>query len=288
MSAFDDYEYEMANKRLSDRDIERLLSGRATANLELNALAPLLQMLREQSIGGVSEGEVAAFAPVAAQAARSAISTVSKPVHEAAPASRVRFLRPRLATALTLVFLLSGLTGVAFAADGAAPGDALYGLDRALERIGIGNGAAAERIAEAQALFQEGLVSEAIAHAAGAIGESDDGNPGEAASDAADALLGAADAVTSTDEGKADAVRASVAEMLTWMAANASSEEPLTGSEFGEMVAGFAKGISGRANGEGNAGDQPEETNGQPEGVPRGGRPDNVPPGPPAGFPPRP
>jgi hypothetical protein len=287
MSGFDDYEDEMANNRFSDSDIEQLLSGRATANVELSALAPVLQKLREQSIRGVSEDEVAAFAVIAAEAARSAIPVVSKPGREAAPARRLRFLRPRLATALTLVFLLSGMTGLAFAADGAAPGDALYGLDRALERIGIGNGAAAERIAEAQALFQEGLVSEAMAHTAGAIEESDDGILGEDASDAAEALLGAADAVTSTDQGEADAVRASVAEMLSWMAANASSEDPLTGSEFSEMVAGFAKGISGRASGEENGADQPEGTNGQPEGVP-GGRPDNVPPGPPAGFPPRP
>ena len=286
MSGFDDYGDEMANNRFSDRDIEDLLSGRATANVELSALAPLLQMLRERSIDGVPESEVAAFSQVAAEAARSAISVVSKPV---APARRVRFLRPRLATALTLVFLLSGMTGLAFAADGAAPGDALYGLDRALERIGIGNGAAAERIAEAQALFQEGLVSEAMAHAAGAIDESSDAilSP-EDASHAAEALLGAADAVTSTDQGEADAVRASVAEMLRWMAANASSEDPLIGSEFGEMVAGFAKGIARRADQEANVPDLPEGTTGPPDGVPGRGRPDDPPLGPPAGFPPRP
>ena len=50
MSGLDDYEDAMANNRFSDRDIEHLLSGRATANVELTALAPLFQMLREQSI----------------------------------------------------------------------------------------------------------------------------------------------------------------------------------------------------------------------------------------------
>ena len=281
MSDFDDYEDEMANNRFSNRDIEHLLSGRVTANAELTSLAPMLHMLREQSIRAVTESEVTAFAPVAAEAARSAISVSSKPGSEALPARRGRFLRPRLATALTLVFLLSGLTGVAFAADGAAPGDPLYGLDRALERIGIGSGDVGERIAEAQVLFQQGLISEAMAHTAGALNESSILGDSEAA----EALLDASEAVTSTDQGEADAVRAHVAEMLSWMAANASSEEPLTGSEFGEMVAGFAKGISGRA--DGDTPDQPEGTTGPPDGVPRG-RPDNVPTGPPPGFPPRP
>ena len=284
MSAFDDYEYEMANNRFSDRDIEHFLSGRATANVELTALTPLLQMLREKSISEVSESEVSACAPLAAEAARSAISVVSIPARKA---RRSRLLGPRLATALTLVFLLSGMTGLAFAADGSAPGDALYGLDRALERIGVGNGAAPERIAEAQALFQQGLVSEAMTHAAGALDESDSGILDEGASEAAEALLGAAEAVTSTDQGEADAVRAKVAELLSWMAANATSEDPFSGTEFGEMVAGFAKTISGGSDDEGNAPDQPVGIDGPPEGVPDG-RPDGVPLGPPTDFPPRP
>ena len=118
-------------------------------------------------------------------------------------------------------------------------------------------------------MFQAGHVSEAVAHAAGAIDESS--ILGQDASDAAEALLDAAEAVTSNDQGEADAVRAHVAEMLTWMAANSSSEEPLTGSEFGEMVAGFARGISGRADVEGNAPNQPEGNNGPPIEIPVGG-----------------
>jgi hypothetical protein len=281
MSGFDDYEDEMANNGLSDRDIERLLSGLPPENEELLSLASRLQLLREQSIRGVSEGEVAAFARSAAEATGSAKSVVSRPANVA---PRRRFARPRWATALAFALLVSGMTGVALASNGAAPGDALYGLDRALERIGIGNGAAAERIAEAQALFQGGLVSEAVAHAAGAL---EGHSLSENASNAVEALADAAEAVTNTDEGEADSVRAKVAEMLNWMAANTTGEDPGLGSEFDEIVAGFARGIAGGPDGDGNSADQPLETPGPPEGVP-GGRPENVPPGPPANVPPRP
>ena len=44
------------------------------------------------------------------------------------------------------VVAAGGLTGVGFAADNAAPGDALYGLDCALERVGLGDGGAQERV----------------------------------------------------------------------------------------------------------------------------------------------
>lgn len=287
MSHFDDYEVEMADNRFSDRDIEQLLSGLATENEELAALAPLMHMLRDQGLRDVSDNEVAAFARQAAEITRSAAPAGSGN-QAALPTRRSRFmrLRTRLATGLSLVLLLSGITGAALASDGAAPGDALYGLDRALEKIGIGNGAASERIAEARALYANGLVAEAVAHAADAVDESD----------GAEALRSAAEAVTSTDEGDADEVRARVAAMLTWMADNAESEEPLSGRDFGQMVAGFAKGISSEDDSEDAAEDaadaaedqeEADGTGGPPEGVP-GGPPEGVPPGPPANVPPRP
>jgi hypothetical protein len=44
---------------------------------------------------------------------------------------------------------------MAWAADGAVPGDWYYGLDRALESVGIGAGGAAERLQEVAALQEE-------------------------------------------------------------------------------------------------------------------------------------
>ncbi len=54
------------------------------------------------------------------------------------------------AAALLVAVTLSG--GLAYAANGAKPGDFLYGLDRALEVIGIGDGGADERLRELLAL----------------------------------------------------------------------------------------------------------------------------------------
>jgi hypothetical protein len=286
MSRRDDYEDEMAAKKLSDREIDQLLSGRPTGDERVAGLASLLQMLTDRSVREVTDDEVAAFAGQAAEIARTAGPSV--PGRRAlSRIRRVRLLRPRLATTLSLTLALGGMTGVAIASDDAAPGDRLYGLDRALEVIGIGDGAAAERIAEAQALFDGGHLSEALAHAASVAG-----NQG---SQSADALRGAAEAVTSTDQGNADEVRSKVAEMLDWMATNATSEDPVSGSEFGEMVAGFAKGISGEDADDPNEPEEPEGTPGRPEGVPGGppedvpgGPPEGVTPGPPTDVPPRP
>ncbi|MGI9648222.1 MAG: hypothetical protein ACR2OI_06855, partial [Acidimicrobiia bacterium] len=62
----------------------------------------------------------------------------------------------------TLAFTAIG-TGTAFAADGAVPGDLLYGLDRALESVGINDGGALERIEEARTLVINGHHEQAVA-----------------------------------------------------------------------------------------------------------------------------
>jgi hypothetical protein len=62
----------------------------------------------------------------------------------------------------TLAFTAIG-TGTAFAADAAVPGDILYGLDRALERVGINDGGAFERIQEARTLVVNGHHERAVA-----------------------------------------------------------------------------------------------------------------------------
>jgi hypothetical protein len=277
MSNLGDYEGEMAQKKLSDREIEHLLSG----NDPVSSLAPFLQLLTDRNVPEVSDDEVAAFARQAAEITRSADGSASDR-GRVVRVRRIRFLRPRLATALGLALALGGTTGVAIASDHAAPGDRLYGLDRALEVVGIGNGGAAERIAEAQALFAGGLVSEALTHAASAVDQTEVGD--HQAESSADALRDAADAVTSTDHGNADEIRTRVAEMLEWMATNATSEEPVSGSKFGEMVAGFAKGISGQSDDNPGGDGDPDVNPGPPEGVPDG-PPEGVPPGPPVRIP---
>ena len=52
--------------------------------------------------------------------------------------------------------MIVGMTGVAVASDSAVPGDWNYGIDRALEAVGIGEGGAAERLQELAAIRKDG------------------------------------------------------------------------------------------------------------------------------------
>lgn len=193
--------------------------------------------------------------------------------------------RKTVAVALSALLLVGGLTGVAVAADGAAPGEGLYGVDLALEAVGIGDGHAGERIAEAAKLAADGNTAEALAHAAEAVVEVE-GDDADEASNAADALLAAADEVQlGNDNLQSQEVRDAVAEMLRWMAEQFATHEGLTGRDFGQGVADMARGIAGPpdslpdAGEASDAGDDADNDGGPPEGVP---------PGPPVGVPGRP
>ena len=174
----------------------------------------------------------------------------------------------------TAGILLAGMTGIAVASNGAAPGDVLYGLDRALEAVGIANGAAAERIAEAQALFASGQVAEAVTHAAEAAEDIEE----LGADEAVDALLDTADRLRSNENGSDHAVevRSRVAAMLEYIA---TTED--TGRDFGQGVADMARGISGadvEPESADAAGDEAGEDSGPPDSLPdpadsRPGRP---------------
>jgi hypothetical protein len=172
-----------------------------------------------------------------------------------APPGVLGRLRTRAAAALAAAFVtVGGLGGVAYAANGATPGDFLYGLDRALEAVGIGNGGASERIAEAIVLVEEGATGHGLAHAAKVV-------PDEAGNAA---VLTAADAVgPDVDTEVYDEVLA----LLTYLSDN-------VGHIDGPTVAEYARAING------NQGGGPGSPIGPPDGVPVG-PPDATPVGPP-------
>ncbi len=69
-------------------------------------------------------------------------------------------LRRRAATvAATVALLIGGGAGAAIAANSASPGDVLYGVDQALEAVGIRDGGAQERLEEVQQLVTRGDVA---------------------------------------------------------------------------------------------------------------------------------
>jgi hypothetical protein len=133
--------------------------------------------------------------------------------------------------------------GVAYAADDAAPGDTLYGLDCSLEDIGIGDGGLQERLTEASELVEDGQVQEGLELAAGALAEEeqdeDDDGQLEDGTSRSEALLAAAEAVLSSGSEQSLEVRTRVAEKLRFMATT-----ELTGKEFGQAVSDLARGIS--------------------------------------------
>jgi hypothetical protein len=141
-----------------------------------------------------------------------------------------------------LVLMVAGMTGVAAAADAASPGHGLYGLDRALERIGIGAGGAEERIEEAGQLLAEGRARQALEHAAEAL----DSDP------AANAALDIAiDRVETAASENSAAVEAKVGDLLDFMSENIGAGSGVDGREFGQGIADIARGI-GPAGGTGD------------------------------------
>ncbi|MBT8217429.1 MAG: hypothetical protein KJO17_11310, partial [Acidimicrobiia bacterium] len=136
-------------------------------------------------------------------------------------------------------------TGAAVGSDGAVPGDALYGLDRALERVGINHGGASERIEEAMVLVDRGTHGRALETIQEAV-EDLAGDPGDAGAVAA--LQNAADHIATirstgaTGYGDTQAFRDQVAGFLNAIAADMED-----GKVDGAMVAENARQFSATA-----------------------------------------
>ena len=211
---------DMLRRRIEDREIEYLLTRQARDDSDplTSALATLDLERLEISV----DDRAADFAATASRLARRA-----KPATTIRPA-RSRVV-PRLATAALSAVLLVGLAGVAEAADAAAPGDTLYGLDRALEQVGINDGGLDERLDEAQTLADERKSAEALTHLAQAL---DTSSP-----NAAEALEAAAERF-GVHDNPSHAVLEDVAAMLDWMADTQES-----GPDFGQGVAERAREI---------------------------------------------
>jgi len=218
-----DYGDEMFTRRFTDSDVEALLSHREPDDPDFADLSRHLRVF-DPGVFSVTRADVATFAARAAALARA-----GEPSQLAATARHRRglSLTPRLATAAVAAILVLGMTGVAAAANSAAPGDPLYGLDRAMERIGIADGGDQERIDEANNLAEDGQAAAALTLLAETVSESS----------SADALLRAADRLRESNNGSdtAEDVRSEVADMLEWMSSTDPSQR------------GYGQGISDRA-----------------------------------------
>lgn len=250
---------------ISEQDIRRLVSGAEPENAGLAALLPLVRALRKTTAVAPPEHATRDFASRAALIARSeptpAKPSRRRPAARTRPALRARF---RLSAAgAALVLMLSASMGVAYAADSAAPGEALFALDTALEDLGIGNGGLRERLSEADDLVQSGHLQQGLTLAAEAITTDapQDGN----ARRAAGALLDAAKAVKTSDGEQSDSVRRQVADRLQTMA-----DTDLAGDSLGQAVShlahGLTSGLGGRSGTTVTTGHGPVTTEGDHSG----------------------
>ncbi len=270
MSDFDVYEGEMFNRGFTERDIDVLLSGGVPNDPGLAGLTPVVDRLKAYIPVEFDSTRMTTFTAEAVKTVPKSILVVATAVTGPTGFTRRLALAPRLVVALTAIALVVGMSGIAVASDGAAPGDTLYGLDRALERVGIGVGGAGERLAEATVLVGQGRAADALDHAIEAIDKADE--------EASGALQRAAERVSgmSSENGNAADVEANVAAMLEWMTATEA-----TGNDYGQGVAERARQISSHD----VAAD--DSSTGPGKGAPAGPS-DHVPGGPPEGRPSRP
>ncbi len=288
MSDFDVNEGEMTKNRFSDQDIERFFSGQTPEDEVLAKLTPLVGMLRAHNTHRLSEERVTEFAAEAGKLATTTrLDEAGSAAHQGTVSRIRRFnltLKRKLATGLASVLLLSGMTGIAVAANDAAPGDTLYGLDQALAAVGILDGGVAEGLEEATALNESSNSADALAHAAEAIAQA-----GDAEANIEEALAGldeAIEALTREDfpeeaSDNAVNVRTNVAAMLQWMSENADTLDDPTAEPgaFGQGVADLAKEIAGAPDELPDAADNAaEEAAAAEENAGDAGPPEDVPP----------
>ncbi len=227
---------------ISTDNAERLLSGEPTDG-GLDDLALLIGALRTAESPRVDGALVDRIAIEAAAIAHRGRHWPAI----AAPAAKVGLrLRHRVATvAAAMTLVLGSGAGAAIAADGAAPGDALYGLDMALERVAIGNGGAAERLQEAADLVKAGQLVRGLEHAAEVVAATHDGESGGVSFAASEALRGAAErigATVSANDGTGNQqVQTAAADVLTYLADNVGNIDGRKVAELSRLIGAAAR-----------------------------------------------
>jgi hypothetical protein len=221
----------MVAPSLSDSQAEALLAGSIGSDGDLESIAGVLAAARDLAQPD-SEADFSALFAVAARESRmTPIERFANEQFTALTGRRPQLVqRVAIASAALLVFVAMS-SGLAYAADGAKPGDLLYGLDRALETVGVDNGGATERLAEVEALIATGAVADGLRHASAVLdGQPDSGEARAALSAAAARFEDAADSPSSQ--------AAQVSALITYLHDALASSD---GVVDGQMVAGMAR-----------------------------------------------
>ncbi len=165
MTAPYDYRGGMALS-LSDHDAEALLGASGDPQEDLADVAGILAAIKAAGLPEPGADFSHLFALAVTESRLTEIERFANQQVTITDDWRPRVI-PRLAIGAAAMFAVVAMTsGLAFAANGAKPGDMLYGLDRAFESVGIGNGGADERLGEAQGLVAGGDAPAGLIHAA--------------------------------------------------------------------------------------------------------------------------
>ncbi len=217
----DDYRGGMAwGNEISHEEAEAVLSGTLSSSTA-GGLVGVMDEIRREA-GSDQSAFIATFARIAAAEAATSV------VAPSAPAPRSRFgnalalvpVRRAAATLTSAMLVVASLAGVAVAADHAGPGDMLYGLDRALEAIGIGSGGASERLAEAKGLIDNGEYTDGLSHATDVLESSPANQP------VFNAIAEATARLEATTDSPAVETTERVATLLQYLTENATDNPP--------------------------------------------------------------
>jgi hypothetical protein len=197
---------------LIDRDLDLLIDGKQPYNSDL---APLRSFVNTLSSFGVTELSPGFFEDHAAEGAAMARARLSDTTVPLSTGRRLTLgLKRRFTAAATSLMMIVGMTGVAWAADSAVPGDWNYGIDRALESLGLGAGGAEERLQELAVIREDG-------HVRGVnIASRSGGNPAAGSDDPVVGLEKAAATVDTTTRGsqRATDIGKAVSALLAYLA----------------------------------------------------------------------
>lgn len=165
MSPSDDYRDNVSKTEFVDQDVERLITGRSPVDSTLDELTPWIEALRSEGSFVPSSEASEQFAVSAAAVVRSGQPKalgIETTENIARPDRRPSWRLPRAAFAISGFALLIVAVTLGLVAHTSVPGDPLYGVDLAMEHLGLGDGRVDERIVEADALVSAGDQIEAL------------------------------------------------------------------------------------------------------------------------------
>ena len=232
---------EMLIRYPSDEEAEALIRGEEPQDSGLVEAASLVSSLRSLGDQKISDHVAAEhLAMIVPEVDVSSTVDVGSNRSVSAPRGRRRVVLSSLLSSLLAKVLVVSVAvaavaaGVSGTADNAVPGERLYGLDRALEQVGIGDGGAAERADEARSLVETDLPEAVETAGEAALAHGD--------AEAAVALADAAEIIRSIEDGQSGMIRELVASLLDLLSAQIAGDG-LVGPDLADLARNISESV---------------------------------------------